>query len=312
MAQMVRRMPRHARNILFSLVVGLFTRSSKAVDATEAYCCENISRFRWKSFGGHNPSLHVGIPGAERLGTNHVQRMWTFFNEVEDRRLEEETLWEGFKLTASAQAPRGVKKIDAKDQQRHQQEQERRQNLLDRFFYTRMGVLLSVQKTNEAPKVGLVGGSKSADELADEMHRWVTGQEDWHDKIVTEYKRRVSEKYEQEKQEREARAAAFRAQMTGEQSSMTPTTALVGYTAGQLAAMLKDRQPGHPGVKQVSAGMNSAREYLYEKYLSRQADPGLLRSVDGHLVPTEGQELADEVARRLVPFQAGPDDGEER
>jgi len=311
MAKMVRALPRHIRNILFSLVTGLFSRSSKAVDATEPYCYEGVSRFRWKSFGGHVPGLHAGIPGVERLGSNHVQRMWTFYNEVEDKRVEEETLWEGFKLTASAQAPKGVKKIDARDQQHRQQELTRRQTLLDRFYYTRKGLLLDLPDAMDSQKAIVDSGSKTADELADEMHRWVSGQEDWHDKIVTEYKRRVSEKYEAEKQERARRADALRSQMTGDQG-LAPTTALVGYSAVQLQAMLRERHPGHPGVKQVSAGVNSARDYLYEKYLRREADAGVLRSVDGHLVPTEGRELTNEVAQRLVPFQSGPGDGEER
>jgi hypothetical protein len=308
LAKMIWRLPKYVREVLFSLVSGLFVRQGLALEATEAYCYESISRFRWRAGGGQLPNMHSGIPGVDRMGTNYVQRMWTFFNRVEDAQLEEDATWEGFKLVTSAMAPKGVKKIDTHDKERKKTELEHRQNVADRMFYTRMGVIKPQdEKTTVRPMLG--NGSKSADDLVDEMKRWVTGEDDWHDQIVNEYKRKVSERYEQEKQERQRRAAAWREQQIELEESMMPQQ-MVAYTSEQLQSLLKQRQPGPAGVKHVASGTNSGREYLYEKYLHRKADAGALKVEDGVLVANPGQDLTDQLAQRMVPFQTGSDDFE--
>jgi hypothetical protein len=303
MALFIRKLPRTVRDILISLITGLFTRQSKAVSAVEPYCYEALSRFRWKSFGGQLPTAHSGIPGVERLGTNYVQRMWIFYNEIEDQKIQEETMWEGFKLTASAQSPKGVKKIDQRDRQRRQNEEQKRQALQDRFYYTQIGVLKPEVHAGLDENAPRLVGPKSVDELEDEMRRWVTGEEDWHDKIVNEYKRQVVQRYMQEKREREARLAVLRAQV--EQGPLLAVP-LVGYTMEQIQEILKFRQPGLPGVRQVFPGSHSDREYLYEKYLEKSPDSGLLEVQDGKLVPREGTGLTDQIAQRSVPFSVGP------
>jgi len=308
LAKMIWGLPKYIREVLFSLVSGLFVRQGLALEATESYCYESLSRFRWRASGGQLPNMHTGIPGVDRLGTNYVQRMWTFFNRVEDAQIEEDAMWEGFKLVTSAMAPKGVKKIDTHDKERKKSELEHRQNVADRMFYTRMGIIKPQdEKASVRPMLG--NGSKSADDLVDEMKRWVTGEDDWHDQIVNEYKRKVSERYEQEKQERQRRAAAWRDQQIELEDAMMPQQ-LVAYTSEQLHSLLKQRQPGPAGVKHVASGTNSGREYLYEKYLHRKADSGVLKVEDGVLVTSPGQDLTDQLAQRMVPFQTGNDDFE--
>ena len=311
LAKLVRQLPKHLREVLFSLVTGLFSRQGLALESTEAYCYESLSRFRWRSSGGHLPNMHSGIYGMDRLGTNYVQRMWTFFNRVEDTQLEDENLWEGFKLVTSSMSPKGVKKIDSHDKERKKAEHEHRQKVMDRHFYIRMGIIKDQVDggTNARPLLG--GGSKSADELVDEMKRWVTGEEDWHDQVVTEYKRKVSEKYEQEKRDRQRRADALRDQQIQEASNLMPQR-MVGYTSDQLHSLLKQRQPGPAGVKLVAAGTNSGREYLYEKYLHREADAGALKVENGNIVVAAGTDLSEQLSQRLVPFQSGSADDFER
>ena len=304
MARMIEGLPKSVKEILFTQVIGLFKRQAKALDAVESYCYETSSRFRWKSYGGQGAQLHTGIAGAEKLGTNYVQRMWTFFNEVEDQRIHDDVLWEGFKLTASATSPKGVQKIDQRDRQRRSDELQRRQKVQDRFYYVRMGVLRPDGVPVTADGYHLTG-AKSVMELEDEMRRWVAGEEDWHDRVVTSYKKEVSRRYLQEKREKEARAAALRdgREVAGAQTMM------VGYTPGQLAEILKHRQPGPPGVRSVSDGMNAARDYLYEKYIEEAPDQGNLLIKDGRVAVEEGKGLNAEVLRRLVPVTLRP--GEE-
>jgi hypothetical protein len=298
LARMVKTLPATAKDILFELAMGLYERQSKALEAVETYCYENMSRYRWKTFGGHFYGSHSGIPGVERIGSNNVQRIWTFFNETEDLRLQESNQWEGFKLVASAQAPKGVKKIDERDRSMRQTEVERRQASLDKFYYVRMGVI-SPEKNSEDKPV-LITASKSADELADEMFRWVTGQEDWHDKIVFEYKRDLTERYEQEQQDRARRAAWVRAHQ--EEDSDRPIN-LVGYTPEQLAQILKDRKMA-PGVRQVSDESELYQQKYYNTYLREGGiDSGALAAADdGKLDIRQPLDLTEQVSQRNVVF----------
>ena len=300
-AQLVRNLPRLAKEILFSLVVGLLTRQNKAIKGIESYCYEGMSRFKWKSYGRSLPIQHSGIPGVEKIGTNNIQRMWLFYNEVEDQRTYDETMWEGFKLSASAMSPKGVKKIDDKDRQNRIDEEKRRQTVHDRFYYTCLGILTENEKQGKSG-VTLQNASKTAEDLEREMYMWVTGQEDWHDKIVNEYKQQISERYMKEKAEREARAEILR-QRREEDDGTQIGTALVGYTPEQLADILAQRQPGAPGAKQVyDDPYGGVREYLYKRHLEKAPDTGLLKAVDGKVNVKEGVNITHQIADRQVAF----------
>lgn len=304
----IRCLPPNVREILINIVLALFDRVGKASEAVESYAYERISRYRWRATGGQAFGEWMGVNG--KLGTNHVQRMWTFFNTLEDQRLADDNLWEGFKLVTSAQAPKGIKKLDAKDKQQHQLELDRRQGIQDRFYYIAKGVIKPPKDVSKGAPT-LSTGSKSADELSGEMRRWVAGEEDWHDKVVNDYKRRISENYERHKQQMAARAAALAAMREEESGEPQP---LVAYTPEQLAEILKDRQPGPAGVRQVGAGMNAAREYLYTKYLERPPDAGNLEvGQDGRLTIKDASSgLGQRVSDRQITFRPGPDDEETR
>jgi hypothetical protein len=306
-------LPRASKEILFSIVTGLFTRQTRALEATESYCYENFSRYKWRTYAGHAPHMHSGIPGVELLGTNHIQRMWAFYNEIEDRRQTDETMWEGFKLSVSPHSPKGVKKIDAKDQETRDKETARQQEAQDRFYLTRIGVLKPL-----APKSKVTGpvppsaGPKTVEALEDEMLRWVSGEADWHDQIVTDYKRRISESYERGKQEREARRQALRAQQSLMEAETGPSR-MVAYTADQLADILKTRQPGPAGVRTVQS-TPAPREHLYSKYLQREPDAGLLKVEGQHLVSggepigPRSMSLSEQVADRQVEYRVAEDE----
>ena len=302
--QMVKAMPSRARDRLFSIVVAMFDRQGKALEATESYCYETASRYQWRTYGGHSPSDHMGISGFEKLGTNHTQRMWTFYNAVEDQRIQDDRLWEGFKLSISPHT-KGVKKIDQKDVQQRREEMARRREVQDRFFYVATGVLEGGPKgkVKDAPPGMAV---KSVEDLEQEMYRWVSGQEDQHDAVVRDYKTRISVKHEQVKEERARRAAMMREQY--DDNAVLASTALVGYTADQLGEVLKGRQTG---VKSVIPGGGGARDYLYEKYIERPADSGLLKAEGGQLKTKAGADLTPQLENRQVSFQVEDLEGEE-
>lgn len=310
MFETIKNMPRVAQDILFSLAMGLFARQNRATLAVEAYSYETISRFKWKGFNGHTPGHYSGVPGSDRLGLNYVQQMWAVFNEVEDRRQTDQGLWEGFKLVASAMAPKGIKKIDQKETQMKTAEDERRQAVRDRFYYIAIGLLMPDGKAKEG-LTPYITFTKTPEQLADEMHNWVTGKEDSHDQVVSSYKRQVIEKYQSEKEAREVRQADLRDRLDKQQAlGGEMERPLVGYTGQQLAEILKKRGPGRSGVTHIYDSDRDDREYLYEKYLERNPDAGLLRGDGDSLeMAPGGKDFTEAVADRPVPFKTGP--GEE-
>lgn len=303
----VQRLPRPSREILFSLVIGLYMRQNRAIEAVEPYCYESVSRFRWKGFNSHAPSIYSGIPGAGNLGLNYVQQMWAAFNDIEDKRNQEQSLWDGFKLVASAASPKGIKKIDQKEQQMKQAEDERRQAVRDRFYYICKGLLMPDGKAKDdfSPYITF---SKTPDDLAQEMYNWVTGKEDHHDKVVNDYKRRVIAKYKAEKEAREERQEALRKRLDEQASQFGEMERpLVGYTAAQLQEILKGRQPG---VKRVFTSDRDDRDYLYEKYLESNPDAGMLTGDEGRVgMRPGGRDFTEALENRAIPFRRGP--GEE-
>ena len=307
MYEAIQNLPRPTREILFSLAMGLYVRQTQALNAVEAYSYENVSRFRWKGYNGHAPGLHTGVPGAESLGLNYAQQMWTAFNDMEDKRTQDQSLWDGFKLVASSMAPKGVQKIEQKEEQMKQAEKERRQAVRDRFYYICMGVLMPDGKAKDdlSPYITF---SKTPEELAEEMHNWVTGKEDQHDKVVTDYKQRVIAKYRAEKAEREARQAALRKRLDEQSDTFGDMERpMVGYTAAQLQEILKNRKPG---VKRVFTSDRDDRDYLYEKYLESAPDPGMLEGSEGRVgMKPGGRDFTEALEDRTLTFRPGP--GEE-
>ena len=313
MADYLRRLPAGPVAALFSLVLGLFARTRRAMRAVETYCFEPESRYGWTTYGRGQPSRFTGVPGAQTLGVNQVQQIWTAFNLLEDRRQIEEQQWEGHKLVASSNAPKAIKKVDGRDQQRRAEEGERRQKRLDLFYYQRLGV---VDDKGEA--VGQPGsdhriqGAKSVEDLEDEMRRWVTEDYDLHDAVVAEYKARIRVQHEQEKQEREARRMALerkRAEMGWETGDFQPQP-LVAMTAEQLQQMLMQRDPGQRGVSFIPKPPNADR--LYDKYVGEAAtDAGNLQVVDGKVIDvtanpeTDARTLNQLIRDRNPSFGAG-------
>jgi len=303
MFEIVKNLPVIQQEILFYLVLGLFNRQNKALEAVEPFCFETTSRFKWKAL--KNTSL-CGIPGAEQLGLNHCQQIWKVHNEVEDIRLYDETQWEGFKLTASAQSPKGVKKIDQRDRERAQTETALRQSIRDKFYYVQLGILKR-EDTKVSDGNPYVPGPKSVVDLEDEMYRWVAGKEDWHDSVVSGYKNRIVTKYELEREEKEERARLFRERLlVQDENGKNTVQPLVAYTSEQLSEILKDRGPGPAGTRFISGGDAVQRDYLYEKYLERAPDPGKLKPGEDGSLSADGAGgnvgLQDQVANRQVLF----------
>jgi len=279
--EVFRGLSRGSLDKMFIALLELFRRQSKAMTAVEPFCYETSSRFLWRTYGGHHPASHAGIPGVDSLGTNNIQRMWTFFNVVEDQRIHDDTMWEGFKLSVSATSPKGVQKIDKRDQQLRQEELERRQMLQDRFFYLTKGVIKEEDKN-----LMLEHQVKTVVDLEEELRRWIAGEEDDHDRAIREYKERILARYEQEKEARERRRAELIAQ---QDSAVDETEApLQVYTPEQVRDLLR----GQPSVSDTAAVKSAAQEHLRERFLETYP-----------MSTPVGEDLTQRLASRQVSFR---------
>jgi hypothetical protein len=294
----LQRLPDAVQNMLFSVILGLFKRESKAHELLEAFCYENHSRFVWRMHGRQVPMGQIGIPGLERLGRTTLQGTWVAFNQGEDDKAQHDASWESAKLVASAISPKGLQKIDQKDKQRRAGESERRQRVMDRVFYKSKGFLVD----DHIP--GVEGAltaynAQTADELSAEMQRWVEGEDDAHDRVVNEYKQRILDRMAEQKRLHQERMEALREQEAEREEADLGPMPLVGYTPAQLAQILRDRGHGMPGTRRIYPD-HDPRQRLHDKYLAKEAEAPQPMVVDanGGLSP-----LAAQVAQRQVPFQ---------
>jgi len=313
LAGYVRKLPKPAVEILFSILLGLWVRLSSAVDMVEVYCFETISRYKWKTTGGDG-LLQTGVPGAEKLGRNAVQRIWHAFNEMEDTKRAEETAWEGYKLVASSNAPKAIRKMDDKDKERRRLESEERQKRLDRLYYHKIGVITAKGEYHGADgSMHRIEGAKSVEDLEDEMRRWVTEDYDLHDRVVAAYKAHIRAKNEQEREDRAQRREALqrkREEMGWESGDFRPQP-LIAMTAAQLQLMLQERGAGagQPGVTFLPNAPNAGR--IYEKYVGAAPDAGRLQVVGDRVVDpganpaTDSRTLNDLIKSRNPAFGAG-------
>jgi hypothetical protein len=304
----LRQLPKNTLNILHSITTGLYNRQTKAVLAVEPYSYEPASRYHWIALRGSQGLNHSGVPGAEHLGRNAVQQMWAFFNEVEDQRRQEEVLWEGFKLSISPHAPKGIQKMDAKDKQRRKDEASKRQAVQDKFFYETLGLL---KKPLKPTGDGAVTVAKSTEDLEAEMYRWVAGEDDAHDQVVKAYKQRIIDERVAEKADREKRLALLREQQLKIEEDIGPTR-ITGYSVEQLGEILKGRGDGKSGARRVQDAP-PIQDYLYSKYLERGASAGLLKPEDGALKSTAEpgaptQDLMGLLTNRQVGFSVGSEE----
>jgi hypothetical protein len=265
---------------LFSVSLSFFRRQQKLNMVFESYFYEDSSRRLWKavkSFQGQ--SLRGGFPGAERLGVNAYQEVWTDWNQSEDARHEDDYSWSLTKVLVSVQSNKSAKKLDEKDKTRAEGEKTRRAEVQDRAYYKWLGVLDETSARPENPRAVIHMPRTNAD-LAEEMRRWVAGELDPHDQIVSDYKDRIKQEVEAReaaKQQFLDDAAARREAQAAETGFTRPT--LVGYTPEQMAQLVPAN--AKPGAKFIVEADPKSR--TFNRYLRDAPDSGALK-VDGDRV----------------------------
>lgn len=293
--QALLNMPKSALDALFSVFTAIHNRVRVASSRVEAFCYEDFGRSMWRMTGRSSPSRDevAGIPGISSLGMNSLQKLWVAFNLAEDDRQAWNLDWAMAKLVASATSPKGVKKLNQKDEGERKLEEERRQEVINRVYYEATG--LSIGERNGR----VVRRSVTPQQLVDEMDRWVRGERDEHDEVIEAYKNRVRAKHEADRLAHEERMRAV-SQLRSETGA---SHSWIGYSPEQLKA-IRGESTGRKGTPIASS---SDRARLYERYLANEITAGSL-SPTGLAVPIvmeEGQSLTETISDRRVVLSDG-------
>jgi hypothetical protein len=273
----------------------------------------------------------MGIPGLKGIGSNFIQRMWVAYNQMEDQRLQNQATWEGQKFVASAMAD--IKKVIERERRFEQQEEDQRQSVRDLFFYRAIGILPKADISGEARASTANPQDKTPADLTEEMRRWVTGDNDWHDAVVQDYKDRITALKEAREKAREENWQRHLARQQDFYEDAAPqVTSLVGYTGDQLKALVAQRNPGHlQGVRFIANNEEAKQDDLHNRWIGNEVSTGDLNvdqegrvvggrmNLDGDNVvfvqegsevravqdPKQGQTLQDRVSGRRVQFHDG-------
>jgi hypothetical protein len=172
-------------------------RAALLFPLVEAYAYENRSRFRWlqvKNQSIHSP-LSTGVAGTDEIGMNVCQQTWVALNNVIDRQEETERDWQHAKFIGSCFAGKGIRAVEEKDRGRREKEKTDREDLKMRVLYAYLNRKIGKDVEDEEPvPVQLPDGrfaqvvkrfkAETAEELADQLSRSLSGEMDHHDMII--------------------------------------------------------------------------------------------------------------------------------
>lgn len=317
--KLVCKLPEPMLDFLYGIVRGLFKRMEVASEALEPFCYELKSRRLWKSFGGRPPHEFTAVPGVNRTGGNFIQRMWIAFNVAEDQDKVASLQWEYFKFVASANAPKGVQKVSQRDLEDKRREEQRRKEACDVWFYQTLGLLEKVEE-QEVKNLRIHPSSKSPDQLEEEFKAWVEGRDDWHDKIVNEYKHNLIQARNAKLAARQERMKQLQAARETLEAENIPATEIIGYTAEQMQEILSKRGAGPGTVKRIYDHVDEKQRHVtawlqkHESSGQIQVDGGRLiapkvateNGVDDisyHIVQPKKPSLSEQILRRDIAFK---------
>lgn len=293
------KLPISAVENLFRIYMSLYGRMLNALRGIEAYAWEDISRRKWSSLNGSMISSHQfsGFPGADRLGMNTIQEIWSYINKMEDIRLKDRRNW--LRLRSTMGPHIGSKQswdlMVSKDKSEQNVMQEDRDQQRDVFYYRSLGVL----KWDE--DIGTVKDKmrlrkKTYKELQKEMKDWVEGNMDEHDLIIEEFKNRKRREYEEQRLRAEQRRQeVLRLEEESQAGPVKSSVRLVGYTPEQMHELMKGRRKEGIGVLEFDASKES--DYM-KKNLKSTVKPGKLKVQDGEVVAERPRSLQERISNR--------------
>lgn len=287
--EMCRGLPREPRDLLYRQIIVLTRRVQEAARRTEAFLYEVESRYQWRSEG-----LRILERCPLRLGMNQVQRLWAFYNSSEDLREQNLFEWAQTKFVVGTQAPKGIQKLNAKEQRAEAELEQKRQRAQDRMFYLAQGVPFPTEE--ESRKFYNVNPMETEEDLKAEMGRWLRGEKDWHDRIIDFVKNKIRRSVESRRLEENQRTEELQRVLEDER----PTSMEV--LSPHLADQLRQRSRAPKRVMHDPTH-NSA----YDKYLAQDPVAGIME-VDAQGLPKPQRTMSEaELTQLRERLQKGPE-----
>jgi hypothetical protein len=233
-------------------------KASNAVTLTEAFSMEQTSRFRWAQVRGldlMSPTC-TGVHGTETLGLNYAQLVWRALNHYEDLRDTSEREWDNAKFIGSCFAGKEIRKLYSQDRDRRTKEREARLERKDKLLRQ---VIYGEKPDSAEQKDGQIKiVARTPEELAKQLQNDLTGQKDWHDRVVEAAEKRISDQI-QERRQRAHELLAEKVRDEGEEERSA-------YT---------DLKQGGLTYEQVQARIRKSRQEEAQRMAQRMVYPEL-------------------------------------
>jgi len=242
---------------IYHALLELYEKQSRCFQYLESFLYEDISRKIWleSAKGLPNKVSLTGLPGTDRLPLNPIQEIWVAYNQNEDSRVDYLAEWELTKAVMSTQNPKGVQKITDADKKKQSEQEQNRQRVHDTAYYLFIGDKgrADFLKGGGVGNVLEVNGEaifqpKSADELAEEFRRWVTGEEDLHDKVVRNFKEEIKERADQVRAQKHRDAIKSQERKRAQEDYLSPTTKLEPADPTKIKPQTNIRKISTPNV----------------------------------------------------------------
>ena len=266
--QMCQAIPKNVRDDMFSVFTGLMNRVDISLKRMESYLYETESRYIWKSEGTRMFEAGV-IPGIPKLGMNPVQKLWTFFNDLEDDQDTKRHDWATAKFLMSAHAPKGIKKLNASDDKHAQTEKVRRQRVLDLMFYQAEGLVLDEEGNSLVGPIHSLQTVNTVEEMEAEMRSWVEGNRDFHDEVVLTTKASIRRKHDDADADQIRRIEEIRAAMDEEGIVEPSFSPVMGEAREAAARRIQQKTP-------TRVFSDNTHNSAYDKYIKEDAEVGAL------------------------------------
>ena len=175
----IKKFPSPFFRVLFSLLEELAKRQNNCSNQVEQYSLGGDSRYNWETRKKYliNSSSLTTIPGTDLLGLSQYQRYWSALNLREDKKESFEQQYGLFKFLASFQDPKSVKKIDAQDKAKKEEDDKRKERL-------------RVIGTEEEIQY-LSGHADTREGIVKELERQISGDKDQHDLFIESYEKKI-------------------------------------------------------------------------------------------------------------------------
>lgn len=195
-AEHYKAMPKSLLVALLKVTAGINKRSATSLQQLQGYSCGATSRQMWRMYKDIplcDPMV-TGFTGTASLGLNMHQRMWVYFNTLEDDEADYLKDYGLAKFVVSPHAPKDIKRMDARDQKKIRDRDKRKKALYQGDNYV----------TEEADQIYVT--NESAEELLAQMKKENQGEKDFHDHVIEQHRRTIRAAYLHQREEQRQRA----------------------------------------------------------------------------------------------------------